>query len=86
MSESSVKGLKIWSLQEPKSRKGLAVKNYLELQNKIKEKFSDEILDQFYLFLEDGTEIDDQEYFESLENQTVLYLSTNSNFLYAQFS
>ena len=81
MSESSVKGLKIWSLQEPKSRKGLAVKNYLELQAKIKEKFPDEILDQFYLFLEDGTEIDDQEYFDSLENQTVLYLSTNSNFL-----
>ena len=46
----SFKGLKIWSLQEPKSRKGVAVKNYLELLTKIKIKFPEEILGQFYLF------------------------------------
>ena len=77
----SFKGLKIWSLQEPKSRKGVAVKNYLELLTKIKIKFPEEILGEFYLFLEDGTEIDDQEYFDSLENQTIIYLSTSPKFI-----
>ena len=79
--QKSFKGLKVWSLQEPKSRKGLAVKDYLELLKKIKTKFSEDILGEFYLFLEDGTEIDDQEYFDSLENQTIIYLSTNPKFI-----
>lgn len=79
--QKSFKGLKVWSLQEPKSRKGLAVKDYLELLKKIKTKFSEEILGEFYLFLEDGTEIDDQEYFDSLENQSIIYLSTNPKFI-----
>ena len=39
--------------------------------------------------MEDGTEIDDSEYFDSLQNQSVLYLSTEPKFflkgLYLEF-
>jgi hypothetical protein len=33
-----------------------------------------------HLFLDDGTEIDEDDYFNSLEDQTVLYASKSSKF------
>ena len=48
--KTELKGIKVWSLQEPKSRKGLAVRNYNELLTKIKSKFSSEVYKLFIHF------------------------------------
>ena len=46
--------------------------------NKISFKFQLKKED-FYLFLKDGTEIDDDEYFENLDNQIIIYASKSPN-------
>lgn len=67
-----IKGVKVWSTKNPILKMGVATKSLRDLKNKVGKKMN---LKKVYLFLEDGTEIDEEEYFDHLDNQVLLFVS-----------
>ena len=63
-----------------KDRKGMVAASFQELVHKAKQKFPDAGEDITLVLFEDKTEIDDEEYFQSLEDNTVfLIVPASSN-------
>lgn len=77
-----IKGVKVWSTQTTGPRIGIGAKSLEELNRKIRLKFDlGEEKEEIYLFLQDGTEIDDEEYYEDLDDQVIIYLSNSPKFI-----
>ena len=72
---SLLKGLKVSIDTERESRKGIAAKSLKDLIQKVAQKFDLSSKQKIHLFLPDGTEIDDEEYFQNLPQQTHLIAS-----------
>ena len=68
-----MKGFKISLKSDITKRKGIACQNLADLKSKIRNKFSCE--EPFFLFTEDGTEVDDDEYLMSLTNNSRIIIS-----------
>ena len=49
--KNELKGFRIWSLEEPKFKKGLAVRTYNDLLSRIKTKFAQEVTVARYIRL-----------------------------------
>ena len=64
---------------ETKVRKGIVAGTFQELVEKAKKKFPDAGDDITLVLLEDKTEIDDEEYFQSLEDNTVFLIVPTVN-------
>merc|ERR1712141_830690 len=76
------KGIKIAFISKPERKIGIAAESLQTLKQKVKLKFYEDFdcSNEVYLFLKDGTEIDDDGYFDSLENQAFLWASNSENF------
>ena len=64
---------------ETKVKKGIVAGTFQELVEKAKKKFPDAGDDITLVLLEDKTEIDDEEYFQSLEDNTVFLIVPTIN-------
>lgn len=73
---TKMKGVKVWC-NKNEFKKGFAAKNLEDLTAKICKRLH---WKQVHLFLEDGTEIDDEEYFQELSNQVRLFASKTAKF------
>ena len=73
LKHSDMKGFRIALDTDPRKRKGVACQNLLELKSKISIKFS--LNENFKILMEDGTEIDDEEYFCSIPQNSLLIVS-----------
>jgi hypothetical protein len=60
------------------SKKGIAAKSVQDLRQKIVQKFKLSSKTKVHLFLADGTEVDDEDYFQNLPQQTHLIASLKS--------
>ena len=67
-----LKGLKVSMDTERDSKKGIAAKSLQDLQQKVVQKFNLPSKKKIRLFLPDGTEVDDEEYFQNLPPQSHL--------------
>lgn len=70
-----MKGVKVWC--KDGFKKGFAAKNLDQLKIKIQKQLN---CKKLHLFLEDGTEIDDDEYFQDLSDQVIIYASKTAHF------
>ena len=68
-----MKGFRITLDTDLGKRKGVACQSLLELKSKISSKFS--LNEGFKIFTEDFTEIDDEEYFLSIPQNSLLIVS-----------
>ena len=73
---SKLKGLKVSLDTNPELKKGIGAKSLKDLKEKIATKFDLSAKKKLYVFLPDGTEIDDDEYFDNLASQTNLIASS----------
>lgn len=69
----NMKGFRITMDTNLRKRKGVACQSLLELRSKISIKFS--LDENFNIFTEDFTEIDDEEYFSSIPQNSLLIIS-----------
>ena len=75
---SKLKGLKVSLDTCSGVKKGIGAKNLKDLKEKIASKFDLSAKKKIFVFLTDGTEVDDDEYFDNLAPQTHLVASTTS--------
>ena len=76
MDSPTPKGFRVALQSDITKRKGICCRNLKELKKKICDKFPGiiENSEKLKVFSEDGTEIDDEEYFQSLADNTRLML------------
>ena len=74
---SVLKGFKVSINTSSDTKKGIGAKSLKDLQEKIIKKFELSSKIGIHIFLNDGTEIDDEEYFQRLPPQTHLIASSN---------
>lgn len=74
---AGLKGFKV-SLEENDVKKGIGAKSLQDLARKVVVKFELPAKARVFIFLPDGTEVDDEEYFQNLPPQSHLIASTSS--------